>query len=193
MVVKMADIGQKWLNVLIPFSFDYRKELTASEVSRRMGVAVRTVFRILNKLVSLNILRYVEEGRNKKFRLNLPDERVRMMMFMVEGYKSLKFSREEFYLDIVDVIKKREVVLFGSRVKGYGRKGSDIDIMVLGKRDEDLLKMVSGKVSCHFISLVEFKKLLKEGNVLAEEIIENHVVFGGGSFVDFCWGHFGKS
>ena len=192
MVAKMANIGQNWLEVMVPFSYDYRKNFTASEVSRRTGIAVRTVSRILNKLVDSNLLRYEDEGRNKKFRLNLSIERVRMMMVMVEGYKSLKFSEKSFYLDIADIAKSREVVLFGSMVKGYNQKGSDIDILIIGNKDENILKFVDKRVSLQFISLKEFKKLLREGDILAVEIIENHVVFGGSSFIDFCWDYYWK-
>ena len=112
----MANIGQKWLEILIPFSYDYNVRLTASEISRKIKIPLRTVSRTLNNLVEINLLKYEVEGKNKKYYFNLDDPKACSLMTGVESIKSLKFSFDDFFINLRDVVKLREVVLFGSYI-----------------------------------------------------------------------------
>ena len=189
---EMANIGQIWPDVIIPFVNDYNMKLTASDVSRKTKIPRRTVSRILGKLVKLNLIRYVIEGKNKKYYLDLKDQRIKLLAGFIENYKSLKFSLEEkkIFLMLEHIIKLWEIVLFGSYAKGNATAESDIDILVIGnesKKIREIARKQLKQINLHFSTLKEFEKLLKKRNTLAIEIMKNHVIFGNQQFSELCW------
>ncbi|MEA3379010.1 MAG: nucleotidyltransferase domain-containing protein [Nanoarchaeota archaeon] len=189
---EMANIGQIWPDVIITFVNDYNMKLTASDVSRKTKIPRRTVSRILGKLVKLNLIRYVIEGKNKKYYLDLKDQKIKLLAGFIENYKSLKFSLEEkkIFLMLEHIIKLREIVLFGSYAKGNATAESDIDILVIGnesKKIREIARKQLKQINLHFSTLKEFEKLLKKRNTLAIEIMKNHVIFGNQQFSELCW------
>ena len=69
---------------------------------------------------------------------------------------------------------------------------SDLDIVVLGKHDEEQIKKIKQRqiieINEHYVSYNEFAKMLNSGNPLSLEIIKNHVLFGDISrIVDIFW------
>ncbi len=191
----MTNIGQMWLDTLIPFVNDYSVKLTASDTSRKTNIPRRTVSRILDKLVKLNLIRYVIEGKNKKYYLDLKDQRVKLLINVIENHKSLKFSLEEkkIFIMIEDIIKLREVVLFGSYVKGNATKESDIDVLIIGNESEKIREIARKQIkqiNLHFSTLKDFEKLLKNKNTLAVEIVKNHMAFNDSGFINLCWRYY---
>ncbi|MGK0209353.1 MAG: putative nucleotidyltransferase [Patescibacteria group bacterium] len=191
----LANIGQNWQASLIPFTNNYDARLTASEISRKIGVPNRTVSRVLSRLVTLNLIRYLVEGKNKKYFLNADDERARLVLVCVEAYKSLLFIMEQkkVWLKIHEVAQEVECVLFGSYAKGISTKDSDIDLLIIGERSEKLNKIISQSsitIHVHYSSMKEFEKKLKQKNTLTIEILRDHVIFGGTAFVDVCWRYY---
>ncbi len=189
---KMTNIGQIWLDVIVPFVNDYNVRLTASDVSRKTNIPRRTVSRSLSKLVKENLIRYVVEGKNKKYYLDMKDERIKLLINFVENYKSLKFSLEQkkIFFMFEDIIMLRGIVLFGSYSKGNASFESDIDILIIGnesKKIREIARKQIKQVNIHFSTLNEFEKLLKKKNTLAIEIIKNHTIFNDSEFVDLCW------
>ncbi len=189
---KMANIGQKWPEVLVPFVNDYTIRLTASEIAKKTKIPRRTISRILGRLVKSNLIRYVIEGKNKKYYLELKDQKTKLLLGFVEYYKALKFSSEKKKIFIVleELMKLRGVVLFGSYAKGTAAEESDIDILVIGNKSENIREIArrqTKQVNLHFSTLREFEKLLKKKNVLALEIMKNHITFGNSQFIELCW------
>lgn len=188
----MANIGQIWPDILVPFIDDYNIKLTASDVSRKTNIPRRTASRILTKLVKENLIRYVIEGKNKKYYLDLKDQRIKLLIGFIEDYKALKFSLEEkkIFLILEDIMNLRDVVLFGSYVKGNATAESDIDILVIGnesKKIREIARKQIKQLNLHFSTLKEFENLLKKKNTLAIEIMKNHIIFGNSQFTELCW------
>lgn len=191
-VPKMAHMSQKWLDVLIPFFNSYTLKLTSKEITKRTGIPKRTVLRILNALVKRSIVRYNIEGKNKRYYLDLKDHRTKLLARMIESYKALKFSQNErkVYIMIEEIIESRGVILFGSYAKGHSTKDSDIDILIIGSENEKVREIARKQVkeiNLHFSTLKNLSKLVKKKNVLAMEIMKNHIAFDGGEFVELCW------
>ena len=79
------------------------------------------------------------------------------------------------------------MLIFGSVVKGYATKMSDVDILLLKenvsqgdiKKIEDIADLINGriglKISPYFMALEEFKKK----NDLAKQVITDHILIGG--------------
>ena len=193
---KMANIGQIWPDILMPFVNDYNIKLTASDVSRKINIPRRTVSRILAKLVKENLIRYVIEGKNKKYYLDLKDQRIKLLISFIEDYKALKFSLEnkKIFFILEDIIKLREVILFGSYAKRNNTIESDVDILIISnesKKIKEIARKQTKQINMHFSTLEEFENLLKKKNTLAMEIMKNHIIFGN-SFSELC-GRFYKN
>ena len=71
MVTKLSSVGQVYPDVLRPFLKDYSSRLSASDIAREVNIERRTVSRILNKLVKLNLMDYIIHGKNKLFYFDL--------------------------------------------------------------------------------------------------------------------------
>lgn len=191
-VQKMTDIGQIRLDILIPFANEYDIKLTASDISKKTKIPRRTISRTLSKLVKLNLIRYSIEGKNKKFYFDLKDQRIKFFINFIENYKALKFSLEQknIYFILEDIIKARDIVLFGSYAKGQANKESDVDVLIIGNQSERIRKIARKqikKISIQFSTLNDFEKLLKKKNTLAIEIMKNHIIFGSSQFFELCW------
>ena len=77
----------------------------------------------------------------------------------------------------------KKVVIFGSRAMGNFKRGSDVDLAVMGKADQELAPRVSGLlneettlpyrfdiVSYHSISNVELKRHIDEKGMVFYEV-----------------------
>ena len=191
---KMAKLSQKWLYLLIPFSQEYNKKFSGSELARIVGIPQRSASRYLSELVKKNVLRFEIKGNNKFYYLDLNDERTKILLELIESYKSFIFSLKiGLWKDLEKLIGFGTVILFGSHVKGYSTKDSDIDVLIFAKKTEKLKKILRNlpKVQPQIIDFKSFEKLVSNKDVLSLEIIKNHVVFGGVSeFVKLCWGYY---
>jgi len=195
-ITKMANISQNWLDVLIPFSHEYDKKITGSEIAKIMNIPQRTAARHLNELVKANLLRFEVRGKNKFYYFDLRSERSKIILGLVESYKSFLFSlNTDLWIYLRELSGFGTLVLFGSHTKDYASKLSDIDLVIFAKKTKKINELMEKlpKVQAHFVSIEKFEKILKSGKVLAREIIRNHVVFGDISgFTDVCWRFYKK-
>ena len=188
----MSNMGQICPDVSVPFSNDYFLKLTAGEISNKIGMNRKTVSRQLNRLVGRGLLMCTTEGRNKKYYLDLTKQRTRLLLQMAESEKALSFSLEhkDVFVALMELVEMNELVLFGSYAKGTATSESDVDVLVLGKPSETIrgaARKQIKRINLHFSTIAEFEEMLKEKNVLALEIVKNHIVFGGSKFFDICW------
>jgi len=112
---------------------------------------------------------------------------------LVEYNRSLLFlAKNKTLARALDMLKEKYadysvMLVFGSVVKGYAVKTSDIDLLLLKenvsqsdiKKIEDIVELINGrtglKISPYFMALEEFKKK----NDLAKQAITNHILIGG--------------
>lgn len=182
----MPNISQKILNstvVLVPFTSDYGQRLHASEIARLLNLPQKTVFRKLNYLQKERLLDYQREGKNKYYFLNLKLVSSFSLLQIIESYKEILFLSKKTALTLLlnELSLKHSIILFGSYVKGRAKEGSDVDLVILGRKSEminSIIKKYPFEVNPHFISLELFKKRLKEEQPLAKEIARDHVLFG---------------
>jgi predicted nucleotidyltransferase len=183
--MKMSNITQKWVDVLLPFSADYSARLSASEISRRTEIPQQTVSRQLNEIVKLSLLDYTREGKNKLFYFDLKKQSTRLLLGQIEALKSIRFLQEN--KAVAPVIEELlgncdALVVFGSYASGTFNKESDLDILFLGKCDKKHVSRIKKKqfleINENYSSYSDFYKTIKTGNALAEEIKQNHIIFG---------------
>jgi len=186
----MSNLSQKWLDILIPFSYEYTKKLNTSEISNKTKIPKRTISRHLIELVKKGILRFEEKGNNKLYYLDGSNERVFIVLKLIESYKSFSFSQNNFlWKDLKELVQFGTIVLFGSHVKGYSNTSSDIDVVIFSKRSKKLKTILRKypRVQAQIISFEAFEKLVFKKDVLALEILKNHVIFGNSDkFINLC-------
>lgn len=172
---------------LVPFTNDYSRRITASEIARLTKSPQRTVARALNQLTKLNLLRFEINGRNKLYFLDLKNTKTTLLLQNIEAYKALQFSiNSKAFIAIEPIIAQREVILFGSYAKGKATKDSDLDILILGKKTDKMKKLCRNTIPTinpHFATIKEFNNLK---TTLAKEILKNHIIFGGAQFTELC-------
>jgi len=130
----LTKLSQNWLDVLVPFSYEYNRKFSGSEVSRISGIPQKSASRYLNKLVNDGILNLEVRGNSNFYFLDLSDERIKLILNLIESYKSFIFSKNNFlWKDLKELIPFGTIVLFGSHVKGNSDSSSDIDLVVFLK------------------------------------------------------------
>lgn len=190
----MANISQNWLSILIPFSYDYTKRFSGSEISRIVNVPQRSVSRYFSQMVEKNILNFEIRGKNKFYYLDLEENKTRILINLIESYKSFVFSlNNKLWIKINPLLEFGTVVLFGSQVKGYSTEGSDIDLVIFAKKSEKLKKTLRNlsNVQAQVITFDNFEQLVLKKDALTIEILKDHVVFGDiQKFTKLCWRHY---
>jgi len=177
----MAKLSQNWLDVLIPFSHEYNKKWSGSEISRISKIPQRSVSRYLTNLVKEGVLRFEERGNNKFYYLDFSNDKINIILNLIESYKTFIFSQNNpLWKEIKELTSFGTIILFGSHVKNYSNESSDIDLVIFSKNTKNLkdtLRMLP-KVQAQIITYDNFEKLLFGRDLLSSEILKNHVIFG---------------
>ncbi len=148
--------------------------------------------RVLRKLVKQGILDVTAEANVKYYSL----KRISLVyatLGVVEYSRTLLFlAKNKTLARALDMFKEKYVdysvmLIFGSVVKGYTTRASDIDMLLLKenvsqkdiKKVEDIIDLINGrtglKISPYFMTVEEFKKR----NELAKQAITDHILIEG--------------
>ena len=148
--------------------------------------------RVLRKLVKQGILDVKTEANIKYYSLKRTSS-VYNTLGLVEYNRTLFFLAKNKTLSrALDMLKEKYtnhsvMLVFGSIVKGYATKVSDIDLLVVKdnvsqgdvKKIEDIIDLINGrtglKISPYLMTLEEFKKK----NDLAKQAITDHILIDG--------------
>ncbi|MBI3051821.1 nucleotidyltransferase domain-containing protein [Candidatus Woesearchaeota archaeon] len=183
--LNLGNITQKWVDLLLPFSEDYAVRMTESELARKARIAQQSASRHLAKLVSLNLIRYERQGRNKVFYLDLELHTARILLTLIEARKSLNFclAHTEISTIIGELLQDCEgLILFGSYAAGNFGQESDLDLIILGKAKRLAVQKIKQRraieINEHYSGYDEFAKKLQSRNPLALEVMKNRILFG---------------
>ena len=88
-------MSQNWLSVLVPFSPDYTKILSGSEISRMINLPQRSVARYLIQMVDEKLLKFEIRGKNKFYYFDLEDPKTKVLINLIESYVSFMFSSDD--------------------------------------------------------------------------------------------------
>ncbi len=163
-----------------------------SEITKKLKLTRPRTLRTLRKLERQGILITKREA-NVKYYLLTSIPKTWIILSIVEYNKTENFLEKNKTLRrALDMLREKFnqnliIAVFGSYVKGYAAKSSDIDIILIKeqisksemKKIEDLIDIINGrtglKLSYHLMKLNEFKK-----NELSQEIIDSRVLIEGG-------------
>ena len=191
--------------VLAPFLSDYRARFHGRQLAGMLSMSHVTIAWTLKRLEKDNILRAEQEGRNKKYFLNLGNISTKDYIGQAESLKTgafcerhfiFKKMREEFTLFI---FRDTPVVLFGSYAKGSQTEESDVDILVLGNGNaRNVIKALKEfgerhkkKLQIQTMTQKDFESGLMERDTLIMEILKNHVILNNVPvIIDILWRHY---
>ncbi|MEW5897056.1 MAG: nucleotidyltransferase domain-containing protein [Nanoarchaeota archaeon] len=148
--------------------------------------------RVLRKLVKQGILDVATEANVKYYSLKRTPSVFSILSLVEYNLTQLFLSKNKTISRAFDMLKGKYVdysvmLIFGSTVKGYATKKSDIDLLLLKeavskediKKVEDIVDLINGrtglKISPYFMTVDEFKKK----NDLAKQAIADHLLIDG--------------
>ena len=148
------------------------------EIARKLDESHSTVLRRIRELVKENVIDYKAEGKNKIFFIK-NNLQARNYVYSAEKYKFVRLLKKYPHLsiifeDILNDIRAKMIVLFGSYAKFSAKPDSDID-MYVDAADEKIK---------HSLQEINSKIRAKTGkfdtnSLLIKEIIKNHVILRG--------------
>jgi predicted nucleotidyltransferase len=193
-MMEKYNINQTTLRILGLYKDDYKRSLHLREISRRIGVDVKSIQLQVKRLEKTNVLTSLLKGRNKEYQLNLGNLSVKYYMVMAEAFASINFLQRNFLIKkIVDEIGHSidgVVLLFGSYAKGAAVRGSDVDLFVIAERKpnwrvfQEVGDLIDREVTMKSADKRQFIDGLKNNDPLVREVVSDHLTLKG--IDDFC-------
>tara|TARA_Y100000310_G_scaffold339022_1_gene430400 strand:- start:27203 stop:27763 length:561 start_codon:yes stop_codon:yes gene_type:complete len=148
------------------------------EMAKQVGTNHTKIIRNLKILYENNIVDFKREGKNKVYYLK--DNLItRKKVLSLEYYKFERLAKAYPKLvpvisEMLEIVKKETVILFGSYAKFRVKEGSDIDVYV-DSEDRNLRKKIEDINSKLSVKIGKFDKK----SPLGKEIIRNHIILKG--------------
>jgi predicted nucleotidyltransferase len=166
------------IHIIGEFLRDSSAALTGSFIAKKTGMNQKTVSNFLKELETEHILKSKVQGKNKLYFLNLDNMEIVLNFLMaVEHLRVMNFYKKNIIVkEIVGKILpfvQGIGVIFGSYASGNQKRGSDLDILVVGKCNEREIDKISELYKID-ISLKIYPKL--DRDILIKEVLKNHVV-----------------
>jgi len=172
--------------ILLLFFSHPEKEYYLRELERKLEKPVAYVRRELTNLEKMGLFISETKGKERYFRLNLKyplyEEVKKIVSKTVGAEGSLRNTLKKFkYI--------RSAFIFGSYAEGKEDLLSDIDLMIIGNLNEDVLLSEINKleeelrreINYHIYSLTDWKKKIKERNAFIKNILNKSKIFLIGS------------
>jgi predicted nucleotidyltransferase len=177
------NITENHLQIIELFTKGYNKEYYIREVQKILGISPRTAQLILDDLEKKAILESVTKGKIKVYKIKKSDIAQEYLVF-VEQYKKISFlEKHRLIREVIGKITSHICgvgIIFGSYAKGTEKKGSDLDVFVIGSYDEksinEVSKMYGIEINAKNYPSKIFGKSI-QNDALVREVLDNHVVF----------------
>ena len=156
------------------------KKLFMREISRLSELDIKIVSRELKILLDGNVMDYEVRGKIKLYHIKNTFES-ESLIIATEAYRTQKFLEKHEILELMELNKITDFIIFGSYAKNLENKHSDIDVVIFSKKIpkiEKLLDNIPKEIHKQYISFGEFMTLYRKNTVLAREILRSHVLFG---------------
>lgn len=190
-----------------------KRDKTPTELAKILKVTLPSIHIQLKQLEINKLIKKIEKEKGKtrpytKYSLGngfvyfvkaLPRETQRNLLEIDDNLKlhlriwsipqrAYHYYIEKFWWDIQDYIDDIDsIVVYGSVARGDAKEGSDIDILLLVKKNVSRYeKMFSAKriglkgrkkmIMCEIFKTDDFENSLRKGSDFAVEILKNHIV-----------------
>ncbi len=172
----------KW-ELLFPYLSDYRRSLILADFEREMEKPHQTLKKYVDRLVDENILKVEGRGKHKKYRLNEECYLAFHYLSISEKLMTDRFLEREtllkrLYEMLTPFMSDVRVLVFGSYANN--REGEDIDLLVVGDKDDDMDKTLRkfGETYKHVHTVCVSDKNNLDRRFI-KEIHKKHIIFSG--------------
>lgn len=177
------NITENHLQILSLFAKGFKKEYYIREVQKLLGISPRTAQLILDDLEKKAVLESATKGKIRAYQIKKSGIAKDYLIF-VEQYKKIAFlGKHALIREVVEKITSQISgvgIIFGSYAKGTEKKGSDLDVFVIGGYDEkgisDVSRLYGIEINVKNYPLKIFVKSIRD-DALVREVLDNHVVF----------------
>ena len=145
------------------------QEIYATQLESRLKAAKKSILDALEDLSKQGLLNMREVGRIKQYRLNSERPIVRHLKIL-QNIDMLRPAVKKF--------KGRdlEIYLYGSCARGENTEKSDIDILILGNRQESIAGLISDrKIKPLYLSFLEYSNLARKDKPFYERIEKDKI------------------
>jgi len=200
-MMEKYNINQTTLKIIGLYRNDYKVLLHVREIARETDVDVKAIQLQLKRLEHANILLSALKGKNKEYCLNLNNFAAKYYMTMAEAFFTIIYLDKNFRIKkvISEISEKIDgiILLFGSSVKGYATKESDIDIFVITDKKfdkgaiDEVSTIIDRKINIKSSSRKQFLDGLKNADPLMREVASGHITLKGmDDFCDILWDYY---
>ena len=187
--------NNRQLEILFLLRGNYKREFYLREISKLTKIPLKTTQNLLKELEESRILQSKIHGKNKYFSLNLGNIQTKLFMLHTELYTTAQFLEKytQFKTFLKELKTNNTIIIFGSFAKFNANKNSDVDLLLIGKKEKLPSHILPNKI--HLINLAEinFIKALEKQEPFIKEIQENHIILNNHSFyVNVMWDYYGK-
>ncbi len=156
---------------------------TMNELSKLTKIPYATFYRTIHEMTELVKLQTV--GKSKTVALNTENPVIKSYLTISSDEEKKEFLRKQPILSKIasELNTPDTVVLFGSYAKGTQRESSDVDFLIINKKGEKSISfskyevLFKKKVNPIFVTLSEFKKMLKEKDEnVGKRALNDHII-----------------
>jgi predicted nucleotidyltransferase len=202
----MVEKITKWkIKIISLYKSNYLATFHTRDMAKKLKTSHVTLLPHLKDLENNKILKSKIIGKNKVYSLNLNNISVKDQIIISEKFETLEFLEKIFFIKkISNEISKLDlsgsIILFGSYIKNYYTKISDIDIFYLGNITKKQIKIIekigepyNKKISIKKSSIKNFEEGLRKRDTLIKEIVKDHVILQNPDiFINILWKYYNE-
>ena len=169
------------IEIIEEFLGDYSTRATGSYIAKKKNLNQKTVANHLAALENEGIMKSRTMGKNKEYHLNLDNREIlRHYILAAEHIRTLRFHKKNMIIrDIAEKMNKNidgSALIFGSYAKGIHKQDSDLDVLVIGRCNEEEIDKISEMFNIE-INVKSYRKITRD--TLTEEALNNHIFIKG--------------
>ncbi len=174
-------LNNQELKILQEFTGDYSAKLYGRAISQKLKLNQKTTSNILNRLEKENILKFIQEGKNKYYFLNKFNPYLNEIIKLIEINKKINFlenhkSKRKLFSDL-EKNSKGILIIFGSYAKKKELKNSDLDLFVIGSIEN--IRHLESSYDIEINVVKGDKEKINSQEPFIRELKENHVILKG--------------
>ena len=179
-------IHNKIYEIIKQFLGDYDRKIYGRELENKISISQKNIALTLDFLEKEGILSSKTSGNRRYFNLNKSNELVKKYIILAEIMNSIEFLKKNPKIShIFEKFQSQNniICIFGSYAKGIQKKGSDLDLFIIGKIDEKKIKELGEnyniEISIKKGTKTDFLNSLKKRDPLMKEILKSHIIIKG--------------
>ena len=177
------------IEIIKLFVFDYSKRFYLAELEKILEKSHQTIKPYAEELVKEGIL---VRNEREEYLLNMKNKRVYEYIIIAEKEKLLEKLAKDVYLSglfekFSIFFRKSLFIFFGSAVAGI-KKGSDIDVLVIGKENVSKTVKEFEEICNKKIHLIQRESLEELDLRFVKEIYKNHIIINNTDQVVYFFG-----